>query len=716
MVTHSLFSSALKIIFGFFLLIYCLLVVGIILSQNIAANPGANEVTFAAIGDYGDASSAERDVTDLINSWGVDYIIGLGDNRYGSISFDTAVGQFFCDYLTDVEMGDFCDGGNSLSNAFFPALGNHEYSDGGGLIEYLNYFTLPGSGIPTTGTSGTERYYDVVQGPVHMFVIDSDEVIRSEADMAAQQAWLQHAMAASTTPWQIVVTHHAPYSSARHGPFTEVQWPYAEWGADAVLAAHDHVYERLSADGIPYFVNGIGGRSIYAFETILPNSELRYNDDYGAMRITANTESVTFEFLNRSGTLIDRHTIGEGANNNVGIVNVRVAQSSDDAEELVDASPSRGYATGHVTVNNSDLELGEDTSWHGGAQEVGIRFQNIDIPQGATINTAWLEFIAEDSDNDPTMVTIRAQDSDNAATFTNTAFNISDRPDTSASVDWTIEAWSSTGVQHFTPELATVVQEVVDRAGWQANNSMAFLIAGSGIRSAESWNGSASKAPLLHVEFSLPGSANQLPNADFDFIITNQTAAFSDMSSDSDGGIVSWYWDFGDGNNSTVQNPTHTYATDNSYTVTLTVTDDYGDDASTSAAVAVTAIDMVEIDIQPYLLPNEVLPASDNPIIVAVLGGSTEQGDPVNFDAESIDASSLRFGPASAETQTINPLIEDVDSDGIADAIYVFGTQDTGILCDDTEATLTGQTTLGQVFEDTDSIVTLDCETTGCHP
>ena len=43
-------------------------------------------------------------------------------------------------------------------------------------------------------------------------------------------------------------------------------------GATAVLAGHDHDYERLIIDGLPYFVNGLGGGGIYQFTTPVPGS------------------------------------------------------------------------------------------------------------------------------------------------------------------------------------------------------------------------------------------------------------------------------------------------------------------------------------------------------------------------------------------------------------------------------------------------------------
>ena len=59
----------------------------------------------------------------------------------------------------------------------FLVPGNHDYNDGGGINEYLNYFTLPGTGVASTNTSGNERYYDFIQDDVHFFMIDSDAAI-----------------------------------------------------------------------------------------------------------------------------------------------------------------------------------------------------------------------------------------------------------------------------------------------------------------------------------------------------------------------------------------------------------------------------------------------------------------------------------------------------------------------------------------------------------
>ena len=61
-----------------------------------------------------------------------------------------------------------------------------------------------------------------------------------------------------------------------------------------------------------------------------------------------------------------------------------------------------------------------------------------------------------------------------------------------------------------------------------------------------------------------------------DTLSCNGIVSFSDLSSN---GPTSWLWDFGDGNTSTLQNPTHSYLNGGSYTVTLTTSNSYGSDS-----------------------------------------------------------------------------------------------------------------------------------------
>ena len=100
-------------------------------------------------------------------------------------------------------------------------------------------------------------------------------------------------------------------ASGNHGSTSALQWPFEAWGTDVVLAGHDHIYERLQVGNIPYFVVGLGGSLKYGFGTPLPESQFRYADDFGAMLVTANKTSMTFEFYDTAGTLIESHSISK---------------------------------------------------------------------------------------------------------------------------------------------------------------------------------------------------------------------------------------------------------------------------------------------------------------------------------------------------------------------------------------------------------------------
>ena len=259
------------------------------------ATPLPQMVRFAVIGDYGGGGGPEADVADLVKSWDPQFIITVGDNNYpdgAAETIDHNVGQFYRQFIHPYS-GEFGEG--AAENRFFPTLGNHDW-DTLGAQPYLDYFTLPGN----------ERYYDFTWGPLHFFALDSDSREPDGVGSSSIQAtWLQSQLATSTSPWQIVYFHHAPFSSGLHGPVNWMQWPFAEWGADVVLSGHDHTYERIAQDDIVYFVNGLGGGSIYRLMGAVSGSQARYNGDYGAMLVEATDRSIRFQFINRQNEVID---------------------------------------------------------------------------------------------------------------------------------------------------------------------------------------------------------------------------------------------------------------------------------------------------------------------------------------------------------------------------------------------------------------------------
>ena len=277
------------------------------LDGPVSASPAdcTGVTRFAVIGDYGDAGQSEEAVATLVDSWDVDYIVTVGDNNYPygeANTIDANIGQYYHAYISPY-WGDY--GPGATRNRFFPALGNHDW-DLGHIQPYIDYFTLPGN----------ERYYDFQEGPVHNFVLDSDPKEPDGRRRDSEQAgWLEDRLEEADAPWKLVFLHHPPYaSSLERGSDEEMRWPFARWGASAVIAGHDHLYERLSKNGIPYFVNGLGGREgginpIHRFLVPIKGSKVRYNQDYGAMLVTAEDRCINFSFFNDGGRLIDSITM-----------------------------------------------------------------------------------------------------------------------------------------------------------------------------------------------------------------------------------------------------------------------------------------------------------------------------------------------------------------------------------------------------------------------
>lgn len=254
-------------------------------------------VKFAAIGDYGKAGPNELDVSNLVKSWNPEFVITMGDNNYElghQDTIDMNIGQYYHEFIYPY-IGIY--GPGDTINRFFPSLGNHDWNTSSAL-PYLNYFTLPGN----------ERYYDFVKGNIHFFVMDSDNREPDGRDSnSIQGQWLKNKLAQSTSKWNIVYFHHAPYCS--NLSTTIMRLPFKRWGAATVLAGHIHYYERLNIENFPYFVNGLGGRSRANPGVQIPGSELIYGANYGAMLISSYNDSLILKFYTIAGELIDNYKI-----------------------------------------------------------------------------------------------------------------------------------------------------------------------------------------------------------------------------------------------------------------------------------------------------------------------------------------------------------------------------------------------------------------------
>ncbi len=169
----------------------------------------------------------------------------------------------------------------------------------------------------------------------------------------------------------------------------------------------------------------------------------------------------------------------------------RVSSGLDDAEEK---------HNGKMYLNSSDLELVRD----GSNQVVGIRFRDISIPKGSRIVHAYVRFTVDEKTRERTSLRIYGEKSAQASHYRNAKHDITDRAKTSHYAAWQPASWKKigeSGKKERTPDLASIVQEIVDQKGWKNGNPLAFIIEGSGKRVAVSYEGNAQKAPLLQIEY-----------------------------------------------------------------------------------------------------------------------------------------------------------------------------------------------------------------------
>ena len=274
----------------------------------------------------------------------------------------------------------------------------------------------------------------------------------------------------------------------------------------------------------------------------------------------AGIPGVTVELYDMSdgGTLVGDdvtdangfYIFGGAFNQNMRIVTNDIAVTTCVMLEGNANSVEERGSTKSIDVTSSDLELGTDG---GGYNTVGIRFLDLPMPQGATILSADIQFTSDDDnsvDNGVTnneSVIIVGHDHDDSPVFntadgslTGDGAGVPPLDQTSASVTWSVPPWggnSITGPNQLTPNLSSIVQEIVDRPGWQAGNDMSFLVLEhpsfpNAEREAGTSDDPNDTPPMLCVTYAQPVAVRPslVPGHEYEVRVATNQAPLSGLS------------------------------------------------------------------------------------------------------------------------------------------------------------------------------------------
>lgn len=172
---------------------------------------------------------------------------------------------------------------------------------------------------------------------------------------------------------------------------------------------------------------------------------------------------------------------------------IPVVDGDDDAHEI----------NGSTDIDDHKIIVSQNTE----TVYSGYRFQDINIPRGTIITSAYLRFTSSGTNSTPTNFKIAAEAIGNAPEFDNTNNNISDRALSTNEVTWTVDnEWPAYEETVSTPDLTPILQEIVNRADWCGGNSLAFImesidmVSGSNRKSYSSDDGS-SRSPQLVLTY-----------------------------------------------------------------------------------------------------------------------------------------------------------------------------------------------------------------------
>jgi len=244
------------------------------------------------------------------------------------------------------------------------------------------------------------------------------------------------------------------------------------------------------------FDSDLDGVKIWLFSDDNGNGQIDYGED--AIDSTTTSSSGSYSFTTN-------YTKGGSSS-----VTVLVSSDNDDAQE---------EGNGDVQRNGNNLKINDHT--------VAFRFKNVAMPQGATISSASVTMNSWQSKSGSASADIYGHAHDDSPSISSSDDDITDRDKTSAKVNWTLTDWGY-GVDYATPDIKSIIQEIVNRNNWQSGNDITILIdkKSGGWRKVTTHDYNEDFAPKLNVSFEL-GSGINTSN---DFVVKVDTSDYSGCS------------------------------------------------------------------------------------------------------------------------------------------------------------------------------------------
>ncbi|MHC4488212.1 MAG: hypothetical protein ACYSW7_03410, partial [Planctomycetota bacterium] len=145
-------------------------------------------------------------------------------------------------------------------------------------------------------------------------------------------------------------------------------------------------------------------------------------------------------------------------------------------------------------------------------QVIGLRFVDVPLENGSLVANAYVEVevdkVNKQGSAAPVNLIIEGELAPDAAPFEDVANNITERAVTTAQVKWSIPAWTEQNAKFQTPDISSIIMEINSQRFWAPGNALVLILRddkdnpSTGLREAESTNGEAAAAPLLHIDLA----------------------------------------------------------------------------------------------------------------------------------------------------------------------------------------------------------------------